>query len=69
MVLVTPWFDSYLHNQIYELSSVIFYINYFHIPLCPSTCDDKANVNNNELEELGMTNLNPINLLMTTSET
>ena len=36
---------------------------------CPSFSTDKANANNNKLEQLGIIDLNPVNILTTTSET
>ena len=37
-------------------------------PSCTSFSSDKVNVDNNELEELGMIDLNIINILMTKGE-
>ena len=37
-------------------------------PLCKSSSTDRANTNNNEIEDLGTINLKPINVLMATGE-
>ena len=53
-----------------EMKSLLWclYINTVDNTSCTSSSTDKSNVNNNELEELEMIELKPINIFMTTSE-
>ena len=38
------------------------------VPVCPSSSTDKYNTNKNQQEELGIIDLNPVNILMMTSK-
>ena len=64
MGLFAPWADSCIHNQIEEQYSVMF----IYQLLLSTLCNNKANSNSYELEDLGMYELKPINILMKKSK-
>ena len=68
MELGDPGIDSYTNNWRDELLPMAFKNKFWGAPSCTSSSNAETNANNNQQQELSNIGLNPVNILITTSE-
>ena len=66
--LGAPWEYYYIHNLRDELLPVMFINQFLECPSFTSSSTDETNANNKQQEEIMTIDLNPVKILITTSE-